>query len=608
MADSPVVEAPAAAAAAPTIESLNRMMRSLIHSMYQVGETGLSTDEVREAGLDRYNGVVSAAALSVPAFQMLVKLAFMSDLEEDRPQHVNDRINNAIKAVLQFDPVFAREQAANVDMREVLERPEFTGAAAAAAAAAAATAVPAAAVTAVPALAAAPNINALMHNLAQNIYSRILAGADGEAAELGDIVEAAEMETLPNAPIQTAGLNEEYIEVILRLYKSFYSDADFWYDRADATVLNSYDDSFGEIFQLAIEVDRVRFNATVARVLEGDDALESPLLLAAAALAAAEAAGADAGAGAQDVFTDLPSIRGELSRVSTAITAAYMTRLDGEIEEIPKIVEPIFDYSVGEESPLLDYLLNNGGDGCVFVYRGHLMGLSKSSLAENIMSGLSLYYKCLREATPEENSGGFGPWEVVRQRYILLPLSGQFYVRWEEAKLLFGTHSLWELEDTETRIEFSASYRGAIAGGPVESGHHCQSGTAKQIRRLRPVKFAAEEEAEAEAEVAVPAIVKIRKDGVNTPIDVADSLSVASVRAKYAAAIGAEPSRVKFVVAGRYLLDSGVVIPGTIIAATVAAAAPADEGGGGAAAAAEGGGTRRGRMRNGRKTLKRRRY
>ena len=608
MADSPVVEAPAAAAAAPTIESLNRMMRSLIHSMYQVGETGLSTDEVREAGLDRYNGVVSAAALSVPAFQMLLKMAFASDLEEDRPQHVNDRINNAIKAVLQFDPVFAREQAAAIDMLEVLARPEFAVAAAAAGPeVAAAAAAPAAAPAPGPEVAAAaaadaPNVNALMRQLAYDVYTTILRARAGEdAAVLGDMVEAAEMATMPNVPIQNAGLNEEYIEVILTLYKSYYGGAALWnWSGLDLET------GFGEIFQRALEVDRAMFIATVARVLEGDDALGSPLLADVVAAAAAAAA-ADAGAGMQDVFTDVNSIEAELIRVSTGITAMYMTRPD-EIEEIPKVEGTIFDYSLGEESSLLDYLLNNGGDGCVFLYRGHFMGLSKSRLADSVRSGEALYYQCLREATFEEHSGGFGPWEVVRQRYIVLPLAAQFYVKWEEVAELFGTHSLWEIEDTETRIAFSASHRGAFAGGPVDSAHHCQSGTDKQIRKLRPVKFMAEEDVAASAS-PVATIVKVRKDGVNTPIDVADSLSVASVRAKYAAAIGVEPDRVKFVVAGRYLLDSGVVIPGTIIAATVAAAAPADEGGGGAAAAEGGMRMTRGRVssRSIRKTRKIRR-
>ena len=239
------------------------------------------------------------------------------------------------------------------------------------------------------------------------------------------------------------------------------------------------------------------------------------------------------------------------------------------------------------------------------------MGLSKSRLAEGVRSGESLYYRCLREAAGNAmgNDAEFSPWEVVRQRYVDLPLSSHFYVKWEEAAELFGTHSLWEIEDTDTRIGISTSYGGAIAGGPIMSGHHCQGGTDKQIRKLRPVKFAAEEEVAAPVVAPAATVVKIRRDGVNTPIDIADSLSVASVRAKYAAAVDVEPSRVRFIYSGRILADDGVVVPGAVISATVKAPEPVEEAA--AAAAAAEGGTRmtRGRVssRSIRKTRKIRR-
>jgi hypothetical protein len=292
---------------------------------------------------------------------------------------------------------------------------------------------------------------------------------------------------------------------------------------------------------------------------------------------------------ADEYFADLAQLKQDNTVVEIRSENVFLTKPRG-IEEVPKVTGRITDFSSGEEYELTDYLLESGGDACVFLYRGHLMGLSKTELSNSLRKGDRIYYECKRvfAYNPPDALGTFEPTDIKRERYIELNLNGRFYFRWNDIVKLFSTHALWMIDDTADVIPVSASRVAALTGGPIQSAHHCQTGTDKRIYKLTPIRFIT-----TGTDLPEPAgsIVKIRRDGVDTELDVADSQSVGSVRTKYAEKAGVAADLIRLIYGGKELKDDDVVTPGSVILATIRSA---------------GGTRRRQRSRHGRRTLKQR--
>ena len=294
--------------------------------------------------------------------------------------------------------------------------------------------------------------------------------------------------------------------------------------------------------------------------------------------------------GADEYFADMAQLKHDNTMVEIRSENVFLTKPRG-IEEVPKVMGRITDFSSGEEYELTDYLLESGGDACVFLYRGHLMGLSKTELSNSLRKGNGIYYECRRifAYNPPEALGTFEPTDIKRERYIELNLNGRFYFKWNDIVKLFSTHALWMIDYTDTVIPVSASRASALTGGPVQSTHHCQTGTDKRIYKLTPIRFIT-----TGVDLPEPAgnVVKIRKDGSNTEIDIADSRSTGSVRAKYAEKTGVAADLIRLIYGGKELKDDDVVTPGSVILASVKQTGGATR--------------RRQRSRHGRRTLKQR--
>jgi hypothetical protein len=248
------------------------------------------------------------------------------------------------------------------------------------------------------------------------------------------------------------------------------------------------------------------------------------------------------------------------------------------IVEIPKVDGTVFDFSDGEEyESTADYLEEVGGDGCVFLYKEHLMGFSKRMLAKKVESGESLFYECRRvfPFNPDEGLfGTFEPTNIKRERYVEIPLNGRFTFKMKEAKQLFTSHSIWRIEETEDRLPVTASWAMALHGGPVESAVHCQAGTDKTLFGLTPVKFVRRGAAVA-APAAATTTVRVRHGESVKEINVSGDRSVGAVKERFAAEAGVGVERVRFILGGRELADANSVAPGATIMAMVR---PADGG------------------------------
>ena len=249
------------------------------------------------------------------------------------------------------------------------------------------------------------------------------------------------------------------------------------------------------------------------------------------------------------------------------------------IVEIPKVDGSVFDFSDGEEyESVADYLQEVGGDGCVFIYKDHLMGFSKRMLAEKVETGESLFYECSRvfPFSPDEGLfGTFEPTDIKRERYIEIPLNGRFTFKLKVAKHLFTSHPLWRIEETGDRLPVTASWAMALHGGPVQSAVHCQAGTDKTLFGLTPVKFvrggAATVSAAAAATASAPlaTTVRVRHGESVKEINVSGDRSVGAVKGLFAAEAGVGIERVRFILGGRELADSNSVAPGATIMAMV---------------------------------------
>jgi len=244
-----------------------------------------------------------------------------------------------------------------------------------------------------------------------------------------------------------------------------------------------------------------------------------------------------------------------------------------EAEIVPKVDGDIFDFSDGEAyESVADYLLEAGGEACLFLYNDHLMAFSKRQLAEKIESGDVVFYEC-RQVFPFDPAHGlfgtFEPTDIKKEKYVEIAMNGRFTFPIEIIRQLFTSHILWRIEDTPNVLPVTASWKMALHGGPVQSAVHCQNGTEKRLYKLTPVKFARREAAAAEA--AVAAVVKIRRGENVRDIDLASGANVASVKGRYATAVGVNADRVRFIFGGKILKNTDVVTPGSMLQATVRA-------------------------------------
>jgi hypothetical protein len=242
------------------------------------------------------------------------------------------------------------------------------------------------------------------------------------------------------------------------------------------------------------------------------------------------------------------------------------------IVEISKVDGSVFDFSDGEEyESVAEYLQEVGGDGCVFIYKEHLMAFSKRMLAQKVESGESLFYECRRifPFTPDEGLfGTFEPTDIKRERYVEIPLNGRFTFKLKVAKHLFTSHSIWRIEETGERLPVTASWAMAIHGGPVESAVHCQAGSDKTLFGLTPVKFVRGGAAVATATAAVTT-VRVRHGESVKEINVSDDRSVGTIKGLFAAEAGVGVERVRFILGGRELADANSVAPGATIMAMI---------------------------------------
>ena len=261
-----------------------------------------------------------------------------------------------------------------------------------------------------------------------------------------------------------------------------------------------------------------------------------------------------------------------------------------EAEIIPKVDGDVFDFSDGEAyENVADYLLETGGEACLFLYKDHLMAFSKRQLAEKIENGTVVFYECRQVFPFDPNQGLFGTFEptnIKKTKYVEIAMNGRFTFPLELVRQLFTSHSLWRIEDTPNVLPVTASWAMAIHGGPVESAVHCQDGTEKRLYTLTPVKFARRAAA---AAAPVAAVAKIRRGENVREIDLAAGANVASVKGRYATALGVNADRVRFIFGGKILKNTDAVAPGSTLQAMVRAE----------------GGTRRSRSKRGTRKLSR---
>ena len=241
-----------------------------------------------------------------------------------------------------------------------------------------------------------------------------------------------------------------------------------------------------------------------------------------------------------------------------------------EAETIPKVDGDVFDFSNGETyESVTDYLLESGGEACIFLYKNRLMAFSKRRLSELIENGEAVFYEC-RKVFPFNPSQGqlgtFEPTDIKKAKYVEIAMNGRFTFPIESARKLFTSHALWRIEDTANILPVTASWSMALHGGPVSSSLHCQDGTQKHVYGLAPVKFARRAPT---APASAPTVVKIKRGENVQEIDLAAGEDVASVKGRFASAAGVDVSRVRFIFGGKILKNTDILKAGNTLQATV---------------------------------------
>ena len=242
-----------------------------------------------------------------------------------------------------------------------------------------------------------------------------------------------------------------------------------------------------------------------------------------------------------------------------------------EAETIPKVDGDVFDFSNGEAyESMTDYLLESGGEACLFLYKDRLMAFSKRRLSELIENGEAIFYEC-RKIFPfdprQGQLGTFEPTDIKKPKYVEIAMNGRFTFPMEFVRKLFTSHALWRIEETANILPVTASWSMALHGGPVSSAVHCQGGTQKHVYGLTPVKFA-RHTASLPAEAVV---VKIKRGENVQEIDLAAGADVASVKGRFASATGVDVGRVRFIFGGKILKNTDTVTAGSTLQAMVLA-------------------------------------
>ena len=146
---------------------------------------------------------------------------------------------------------------------------------------------------------------------------------------------------------------------------------------------------------------------------------------------------------------------------------------------------------MSEDTPLMEYLLENQGDALIFSIGGSIVATSKHALRKSIEEGDDIIYECRDKFVynPPSSFGTFEYRDIYKTPYCLLRLTGNYVVPLEEARKFLETQIQFvKLEKTEKKLKYIASRSSVLAGGPLVGANHCQEETNTVIYSALPFK------------------------------------------------------------------------------------------------------------------------
>ena len=210
---------------------------------------------------------------------------------------------------------------------------------------------------------------------------------------------------------------------------------------------------------------------------------------------------------------------------------------------VPSVISDI----VHGDTDFQTFVIRNFGGGLVLKIKDKYVGISRVYLSDEMKAGSSTFYECIQEFTSafEFRDIYDTPYFAIKTPY------GSLYVLYEQViGMLEYDHSFWEVIETDQVLEFTASRRGVLAGGPIESADHCQTGTTKKVYDIEPFVFEVEEEEE-----EVPTTLGLKFGETRVEVDYSPTQTLGELRGIIQTKFDLSPDKQRLLYNGRELAD-----------------------------------------------------